>query len=142
MKPSAERLIALLTHIQDHIVETLFFVEGMSFNEFIGDSKVNKAIYKGVLHNFCIIGEVSRLIKKDFSNFLESHLEMPWVAMAQTRNRVLHGYDTVKPKIIWEAVKNDFPQVLALLPGLIDSVSAPASYLDDDNHNEDDGPRP
>lgn len=35
--------------------------------------------------------------------------------MARMRDRVIHGYDIVNLKIIWDTVKNDIPEIKPLI---------------------------
>lgn len=35
--------------------------------------------------------------------------EIPWRDISDMRNRLIHGYDQISWKLVWETVKNDLP---------------------------------
>jgi len=38
----------------------------------------------------------------------EKYPDVPWQEMAGMRDRIIHGYDTVDYKIVWDTVRNAF----------------------------------
>jgi uncharacterized protein with HEPN domain len=36
---------------------------------------------------------------------------IPWQRMAGMRDRIIHGYDAIDYQIVWDAVKQEIPQV-------------------------------
>lgn len=87
-------------HVAIHEIES-FLPERKDFNIFQDDIKTRRAIER----NLEIIGEaVSRILSLD-SNFpLENARRI-----VDTRNRIIHGYDTVSAEIIWSIVLRDLP---------------------------------
>jgi len=76
------------------------YTNGIDFETFNNDPKT----YDAVLRNIEVIGEaVNRL--PDF--FLLQHTDIPWNLMISTRNRLIHGYDSIDTKIVWNIVNND-----------------------------------
>ena len=51
-----------------------------------------------------IIGEAANMLTKEFR---EEHPETPWRDIIDMRNVLVHGYYTVRPKIVWETYSND-----------------------------------
>ena len=41
--------------------------------------------------------------------------ELPWREMVRTRNVMIHEYDGVDLKIVWDTVQNDLPVLIAAL---------------------------
>ncbi len=76
-----------------------------------GDLKTKRAVER----NLEIIGEaMSRISKKDNSlNITNSR------RIIETRNRIIHGYDTVSDEVLWGITQNHLPllkkQIEALL---------------------------
>lgn len=64
-------------------------------------------IKQAIERNIEIIGEaVSRILKKD-PNFNITNARK----IIDTRNRVIHGYDSVSEEIIWSIVVRDLPNL-------------------------------
>lgn len=70
------------------------------FEEFIGDSKTQDAVYC----NLIIIGEAANRVTESFR---EKNSHIPWSSMIGTRNVIVHGYDQVKGQIVWKIIQND-----------------------------------
>jgi len=70
-----------------------FFPSGGSYKDFKNDLKTRKAIER----NIEIIGEAMRKIREvdPLIKITDSR------KIADTRNRIIHGYDTVSPDVIW-----------------------------------------
>jgi len=88
-----------------------FLPEKRNFYEFQKDLKTRKAVER----NIEIIGEaVNRILRLapdiDITNARK---------IVDTRNRIIHGYDTVSEEIIWAIVSNDLgnlkKEILSLL---------------------------
>jgi uncharacterized protein with HEPN domain len=52
-----------------------------------------------VLPATALIGEAASRLSPEFR---QDHPEIPWGDIIGTRNRIIHGYDTVKTDIIWD----------------------------------------
>ena len=44
--------------------------------------------------------------------------EVPWRAIKETRNRLIHAYDDIDPDVLWQIVIVDLPQLLWMLDGV------------------------
>lgn len=55
--------------------------------------------------NIAIIGEATNQLLK-----IEPHIPISHArAVVNTRNYIIHGYDSLRPEIIWTIVINDLP---------------------------------
>jgi uncharacterized protein with HEPN domain len=45
--------------------------------------------------------------------------EIPWMKMAATRDRLIHGYFSIDLDIIWQIVSHDLPPVIGSLEALL-----------------------
>ena len=79
-----------------------FFVDNpQEFAYFQNDIKTRRAVER----NVGIIGEaVNRIIQKDNSFILSNSRKI-----VDTRNRIIHGYDTVSDDIIWSIIITHLP---------------------------------
>ncbi len=81
-----------------------FLPDKKNFFEFQKDVKTRKAIER----NIEIIGEAANRIFK-----LNADIKITNVRkIIATRNRIIHGYDSVSEDIVWSIVVRDFPELL------------------------------
>ena len=84
-----------------HEVESFFEGRPKVFSEFSKDILRQRAVERNVE----IMGEAINRIKKDFPNIeIENAREI-----INTRNRVIHGYDSVTPEFLWGLVIKYIP---------------------------------
>lgn len=98
-----ERDLLFLEHIRDAIERIERFTsEGRT--AFMGDDKTQSA----VMRQLEIIGEATKRLSEEFRRV---HPDLPWREMAATRDRLVHGYFTVKLDIVWNVIEKDLPHV-------------------------------
>jgi uncharacterized protein with HEPN domain len=73
-------------------------------------------IYDAVCRNLEIIGEAARRFDEVFR---EEHPEIPWRAMTDVRNILIHAYDRVAAEILVGIVQKDIPPLLASVKRLL-----------------------
>ncbi|MFM9983763.1 MAG: DUF86 domain-containing protein [Flavobacteriales bacterium] len=90
-----------------------FFPDGVKeFSKFEKDLKTKRAIER----NIEIIGEaLSRILKRDASITITNSRKI-----VDTRNRIIHGYDTVSDEIIWGIVVRHLPILKAEIADLLE----------------------
>ena len=93
-----------LTDIERSIGEIFDFLpEERNFIEFQKDLKTRKAVER----NIEIIGEaMSRILKIDPQFPIEASRKI-----VDTRNRIIHGYDTVSEDVLWLIIVNYLPNL-------------------------------
>ena len=100
-----------------HIIEALEkihnYVDGMSMEGFLADSRTSDAI----LRNLEIIGEAARLVP---DNITSRHHQIPWDDMRAVRNVVAHEYDRVNLRTVWDTIHSDLPPLVPLLLQLLE----------------------
>lgn len=69
-----------------------------------------------VLHATALIGEAATRLSPEFR---QDHPEIPWREIIGTRNRIIHGYDTVKIDIIWDIAATKVELLLGQLEPLL-----------------------
>lgn len=101
-----------LNDIERAILEiNLFLPQRRDFYEFKSDLKTKRAVER----NIEIIGEaMSRILKE------ESKIEITDARkIVDTRNRIIHGYDTVSDEILWGIVNRSLPILEKEIKGLL-----------------------
>jgi uncharacterized protein with HEPN domain len=102
---------ALVQDIIDACNEILAFTTGMDYESFSQDLKTIRAVEL----NFIIIGEAAGGIPEEIK---EAHPEVPWHYMRAMRNRLVHVYFEVDPRLMWDTVRNDLPPLIHSLENL------------------------
>lgn len=87
----------------EHIAEAIgrierFTVEGRL--AFMADEKTQSA----VMRQLEIIGEAAKRISGPMK---ESAADIPWREISATRDRLIHGYFSVKLEIVWNVIERD-----------------------------------
>ena len=109
--------IERIRDILDAMAEIETFTQGMDFDAFRKDPKTLRAVEL----DFIIIGEAAHHIPETVQ---AAHPEIPWHLMRAMRNRLVHVYFSVDPKIVWDTIHNDLPPLMPLLAAL------PSAYLE------------
>ena len=90
--------------ILDSINKINEFIRDMSFEEFLEDEKTLSA----VILKIEIIGEATKNIP---NTIRDEYPDLPWKDMAKLRDKIIHGYFGINYKIIWNVIKNRFPDI-------------------------------
>jgi len=80
------------------------FCKGMREKDFAENEMMRDA----VVRNLEIIGEAASRLSASFRN---KHKEIEWRKIIGMRNRIIHAYDVVDYKIVWNVVKADLPEL-------------------------------
>lgn len=92
-------------------IESFYVDKPRVFQEFVNDIKTKRAIERDLE----IIGAaVSRILKKDSSFEILNAKNI-----IGTRNRIIHGYDSVSDDMIWSIVIKHIPKLRSEIEALI-----------------------
>jgi uncharacterized protein with HEPN domain len=81
---------------------------GRSQDELAGDQDLQSLL----IHPLLVIGEA---VKKLSPEFRQASPEVPWERIAGMRDRLIHAYDRVDWKIVWETVTLQLPTLIDFL---------------------------
>jgi len=77
---------------------------GVDFDRFNEDFIINFAVARALE----IVGEASKRLPPEVRTV---YPEIPWRDMAGMRDRIIHGYDNVDLRIMWDVVKQEIPRI-------------------------------
>jgi uncharacterized protein with HEPN domain len=80
--------------------------------EFVADIQCQDA----VIRRLEMIGEASRRISHETR---EAYSELPWTAMIQMRNLLIHQYDGIDIQIVYETAVSDLPSLIESIEKIV-----------------------
>ncbi len=105
-----------LVDIIDAIEKIELFVKGMNLAAFEKDAKTIFAVVRA----FEIMGEA---VKKIPSSIRNKHKDIPWKEMAGMRDKLIHEYFGIKPRVVWKTIKHDLPDIKPKLEAILQDLS-------------------
>lgn len=94
--------------ILDAIEEIQSFTRNLDFDTFYPDVRTIRAVEL----DFIVIGEAANQIPEGIQ---ESYPQVPWHLMRGMRNRLVHAYFSVDPRLLWDTIQNDLPVIKSWL---------------------------
>lgn len=110
--------IKFVRHMLDATQKALAFVQGYEKTDFESDELMQLAAVRLIE----IIGEATRHVS---SSTREQRSEIPWAAIAGTRNQLIHGYFNVDLDIVWSILHDNLPVLEQDLIVLLAELSSP-----------------
>jgi len=98
--------------ILDAMEKAQLLVEGVSYERFESDFRVNFAVVRALE----IIGEATKRLP---AHVRDRYPEAPWREMAGMRDKIIHGYDNVNLRLVWETVQERIPEVRSLIEQIL-----------------------
>ena len=86
----------------------LSYIQNLDYDEF---SK-KEMIVEACAFNLGQLGELSHKLSAEFKN---NYLNIPWKSIYGMRNKIIHDYEGVNLKVVWETVSEDLPQLIEQL---------------------------
>jgi len=111
MRPE-DAVAGLLWDMRRAAGETLRFVEGLDYDQFIANRQVRLAVERALE----IVGQAARRLSSEFK---AAHPEIPWGNMIGQRNVLAHEYGDIDTARIWDVVSHRLPELVPQLDALI-----------------------
>ena len=100
----------------DHVLQAIARIERYTASgrdAFFSDDMVQSA----VIRQLEIVGEAARNLSEQLK---ASETAVPWRDIAGTRDRLIHGYFSVKLEIVWNVVVNELPLLKQQVQRILD----------------------
>ncbi len=101
----------IVSKMLGYIDKILSYSNGLDYQSF---SK-NTLIVDACVFNLSQLGELTTKLDK---NFIEMHSDIPWNEMRGLRNKIVHDYEGVNLKLVWEIVSEDLPELKGKLKNI------------------------
>ena len=59
-----------------------------------------------------IVGEAATKVMESYTEFTETHTQVPWRSMRGMRNRIAHGYFDINLDVVWDTLQTALPELL------------------------------
>ncbi len=93
-----------LRDIQEAADRILTYTQGMSYEQFMHDTKTQDA----VVRNLEILGEATKNLSPQLR---AAYPDVPWRGMAGIRDRLIHDYFGVNYDIVWDIATTELPSL-------------------------------
>jgi Uncharacterized conserved protein len=92
----------------DYATEALDMVRGRERS----DLELDRQLTLALVRLLEIVGEAASRVSADLKT---DHDQIPWADIVGLRNRLIHGYDSVDPDILWDILVGDLPPLIEQL---------------------------
>ena len=83
----------------------------------------DEALFDAICMNFVVIGEkLKTLDNKTQGQYLKNYSDIPWSEVIRMRDIVAHHYTGIKNEVIFDTVKRDIPDLIAILKTMLDNL--------------------
>lgn len=122
MRAAHRSLDDWLSDIEENAAKVVAYTSTLSYDAFLANEPVRDLVQKK-LEN---MGEATRYLHQLHPEFPPTCPSIPWRELADTRNRLTHGYFDVSPAIVWRVAVNEVPPVLTEIRRIIADRGEPA----------------
>lgn len=102
-----------LRQMLDYLEEAVLLARGHKRS----DLDRNRMLFLAMLKLVELVGEAATRVSEAT---VAAHPQVPWREITATRNRLIHGYDSVDGDILWDIVTVDFPPLAAAMKEILD----------------------
>lgn len=94
----------IISKMIEYVDKISLYVSGMKYDEFSQNSLVVEA---------CVfdLSQMGELANKLDSSFVEQYKDIQWKQIYGLRNRIVHDYEGVNLKLVWEIICDDIPEL-------------------------------
>lgn len=94
----------ILQKMYQYIIKLIEYCTDYTYERFMADTKLVEAC----VFNLIQLGELCRIAE---DSVLQAYPEIPWREMYGLRNRIVHDYEGVNLRLVWEIISEDVPKL-------------------------------
>ena len=106
-----------LADIVENMDDAMQYVKGMTYDQFVKDSRTVKAVIRSVE----VIGEAVKNLPPEICSLQP---DVPWRDMARIRDKCIHFYFGVDYEVVWLAATKSIPDIRQKIADLAEKVSS------------------
>ena len=112
---SDHKPVFILMDMLEAIEAVIAYSENMSYEQYLPDRKTRDAIYRNIM----VLGEAAARMPE---SFVKHNPHIAWNKMISTRNALVHGYDKIDDRIVWNIVQTVMPELKNQIKNLIEKL--------------------
>jgi uncharacterized protein with HEPN domain len=105
---------AALQDMLNYARKAVHFCEGKSLDQLERDELLQFAVVRALE----LVGEAAWRVPEDIR---DQYPTIPWQDIVGTRNRLIHGYDRIDLRIVWDTIQDDLPPLIETLRTISDA---------------------
>lgn len=94
----------VVSKMQGYVDKILRYSHDMDYDAFIS----NEVLVEACVFNLSQLGELANKVD---TRFRATHPDVPWGEIYGLRNRIVHDYEGVNFRLIWEIIQEDLPEL-------------------------------
>lgn len=94
----------IISKILAYVEKILKYSENMSYADFVE----NEIVMEACVFNLSQIGELANKLDEEYK---QNHKNIAWNQIYGLRNRIVHDYEGVNLKLVWEIIEFDLPEL-------------------------------
>ena len=94
----------IISKILEYTDKILKYSANMSYEDFVE----NEMVMEACVFNLSQIGELANKLDDEYK---QNHKEIAWSQIYGLRNRIVHDYEGVNLKLVWEIIAGDLPEL-------------------------------
>lgn len=92
----------ILNKMLGYVDKVLKYSKNMGYDDFVKD----EIIMEACVFNLSQLGELANKLDEQYR---KEHNEIAWGQIYGLRNRIVHDYEGVNFKLVWEIIREDLP---------------------------------
>jgi len=113
----SDEFLDYIEDILDGMDKAEILLHDVTYDQFVADFRINFAVVRALE----IVGEASKRLPTDLR---ESYSNIPWRNMAGMRDRIIHGYNSINLRIVWDVVMVDIPELKPQIRKILEDYDA------------------
>lgn len=104
-----------LAYIEDILKscnQVSIYINNVTYEELV----INQMMVDAIIRNIEIIGEAANKLDEDFR---AQHPTFPFRSAITMRNKLIHNYNEIDFKVVWDTVKLDIPELREMCEDLL-----------------------
>lgn len=94
----------IVSKMLGYIEKILKYSANMSYEDFVK----NEMVVEACVFNLSQIGELANKLE---NTFRQEHKHIAWKQIYGLRNRIVHDYEGVNLRLVWEIIESDLPDL-------------------------------
>lgn len=115
MAPRPSDLDAALRDIRDSAEAAERYIRGVTEQEFLDNDEKQDAVIRRIE----VMGEAAARIMRAIPDYEATFPSLPLRTIYAMRNRIVHGYDGINLKTVWNTATRDAPQLRRMVETVI-----------------------